>query len=60
MGGDSCSNVVSLKPGTMNWMDILSQFISCKNCIVCVDGTKKNEKEASVGPFFKKEKNFLN
>ena len=29
-------------------------FIYCKNCNLCVEKTKKNEKEAGVGPFFKK------
>ena len=30
-------------------------YICCKNCIVCLKKTEnKNEKEAEVGPFFKK------
>ena len=29
-------------------------FICCKNCKVCLERPKINEKEAGVGPFFKK------
>ena len=29
-------------------------YICCKNCNVCLNRPKINEKEAGVGPFFKK------
>ena len=45
-----------------SWVQILAPYtgwtfftyISYKNCIVCLKRPKINEKEAGVGPFFKK------
>ena len=54
MGGDSCSEGHGFK----SWHHILDghffTYISYKNCIVCLKRPKINEKEAGVGPFFKK------
>ena len=46
--------VVSSNPCTIYWMDIFHITICCKNCNVCLKRTKINEKEAGVGPFFKR------
>ena len=47
--------VVGSNPGTIYWMDIFFTFICCKNCNdVCLKRPTINEKEAGVGPFFKK------
>ena len=48
--------------GFISWRPILDgheifTVICCKNCIVCLKRTKINEKEAGVGPFFKKQTN---
>ena len=55
MGDDSCSR----SRGFVNWMDmIFLRLICCKKCIVCLKRPKINEKEAGVGPFFKKTYTF--
>ena len=43
-------------PSAVQWMDIWTFFtlICCKNCIVGLKRPQINEKEAGVGPFFKK------
>ena len=47
--------VVGLNPGAIYWMDMtFCTLIYCKNCFVCLKRPKINEKEAKVGPFFKK------
>ena len=42
--------VVGLNPSDVYFFAL----ICCKNCIVCLKRPKLNEKEAGVGPFFKK------
>ena len=41
--------VAGLNPGAVYWMDIF--HIDCKNCIVCLQRPKIDEKEAVVVPF---------
>ena len=41
-------------PGAVYWMDIFSHTFVVKICNVCLKRPKINEKEAGVGPFFKK------
>ena len=51
-------NLCSRSRGFKSWHRILDghffTLICCKNCIVCLERPKINEKEAGVGPFFKK------
>ena len=56
MGDYSCSRVLGFNPGAAYWMDIWTFFqIDCaKNCNFCLKSPKINEKEAGVGPSFKK------
>ena len=55
--------VLGLNHVAVYWMDVWRFFhiekICCKNCIVCLKRPKINEKEAVVGPFFKKKLYFF-
>ena len=54
MGGDSRSKGCGFE--SQRWMDMtFFTLICCNNCIVCLKSPKINEKEARVGPFFKKK-----
>ena len=46
--------VMGSNPGTVYWMEIFSHIFVVKICNVCLKRPKINEKEAGVGPFFKK------
>ena len=46
--------VISSNPGLVYWMDIFSHLFLVK-IVMCFKKTKINEKEAGVGPIFKKE-----
>ena len=54
MGDNSCLKGCEFE----SWRCIMDghffTLICCKNCIVCLIRLKINEKEARVGPFFKK------
>ena len=53
MRGDSCPKVVSLNPGTVYWMDIISHtYLQC-----VFEKSIINEKEAGVGQCLKKPHN---
>ena len=54
MGGDSRSEVCGFESGTVYWMDIYSHIFVVKMCNVCLNILKINDKEAGVGPFFKR------
>ena len=58
MGDNSCLKGC----GFESWRCILDghffTLICCKNCIACLKRLKINEKEAGLGPFFKKELNW--
>jgi len=57
---ETCNQkVVSSNPGAGYWMDIFHIHICCKICNNCFEKMKINKKEAKVGPFFFKKKNFL-
>ena len=57
MGGDSCSRALGFKSRghILDGNDFFT-LICCKNCIVGLKRPKINEKEAGIGPFFKKRK----
>ena len=53
MGGDSCSEGRGFESQHHILDGHFFTLICCKNCIVCLKGPKRNEREAEVGPFFK-------
>ena len=60
MGGDSHSEDRGFKSGYRILDGHFSTYICCKNCNdVCLNRPKINEKDAGVGPFFKKTNTFL-
>ena len=50
-GGDSESEGCSSNPRRQILDGHFVTFICCKNCNVCLNKTKVNDKEAGVGPF---------
>ena len=54
MGGDSRSKGRGFESRHRILDGHFFTYICCKNCIVCLKRLKINEKEAGVGPFFKK------
>ena len=54
MGGDSRSEGRGFKSRHCILDGHFFTYICCKNCNVCLKRPKINEKEAGVGPFFKK------
>ena len=56
MGRDSCSEGRGFKSQHCILDGHFFTYICCKNCSVCLERLKINEKEARVGPF-KKNKN---
>ena len=54
MGGDSCSKGHAFESQRQILDGHYFTLICCKNCIVWLKRPKKTEKEAGVGPFFKK------
>ena len=57
MGRDSRSEGRGFESGHCLLDGHFFTFICCKNCNVCLKRPKINEKEAEVGPFFKKNFN---
>ena len=49
--------VVGSNPSIGYWIKNFPHINCCKNCNVCLKRPKINEKEAGVGPFFKKYSN---
>ena len=54
MGRDSCSKGHGFNSQHRILDGHFFTYICCKNCNVCLKRPKINEKEAGVGPFFKK------
>ena len=58
VGKDSRPKVMGSNPGTVYWMEKISHIFVVKIVMIFVRKDRKNEKEAGVGPFFKKKKQY--
>ena len=59
MGDNSCTKGCGFKSQCCILDGHFSTLICCKNCNVCLKRPKINEKEAEVGPFKKRLKQFV-